>query len=211
MQVEAEQTLLEQEYPPTLLALPHLVCRPVGPGDTVSIGGISELNHPFTQIIGRVLRVEVDITSIKSKHIPLHSSIDTGSSSPNSPLLLLQVFITKAQSNFIQPDLIWSSYDARTMILSNGGSECALANLLVWISPFNIEQIITVLHLEDVVNQVYGPVCNRVLTFFTTSNSIFDYPGGNDNHELITVKCHDYFAFGPSIRHTNPWNITETE
>ena len=84
------------------------------------------------------------------------------------------------------------------MISSNGLSECAPANLLVWISPFNIKQIITVLHLEDVVNQVYGPVCNRVLTFFTTSNSIFDYPGGNGNHELITVECDDYFAFGPS-------------
>ena len=90
-------------------------------------------------------------------------------------------------------------------------SECAPANLLVWISPFAIEEIITVLHLEDVVNQVYSPVCDRVLTFFTTSNAIFDYPGGNDDHDLISVESHDHFAFGPSTRHLKPWNITETE
>ena len=47
MQVEAEQTLLEQEYSPSLLVLACLVCRPVGPGDPISIGGIPELNHPF--------------------------------------------------------------------------------------------------------------------------------------------------------------------
>ena len=97
------------------------------------------------------------------------------------------------------------------MISSIGLSECAPANLLLWISPYAIEQIISVLHLDDVVNQVYGPVYNRVLTFFTTPNAIFDYPGGNVDHDLISVECHAYLAFGPSTRHPNPWNITETE
>ena len=211
MQVQADQIMLEQEYPPNLFALARRVHRPIGPGDTVAIEGVDEVNHPFNIIIGRILGVEVEINSMHGIHVPFHPSIDPSPLPPNTPLALLQIFITKTQSKALQPSLIWPSYDANTMLSTNGVSECSPANLLVWISPHQIKQIISVLHLDDVINQVFGPVCNRDLTYFTTANVIFEYPGGSDLHDRFAIECHDYFAFGRSTRDNKPWNITETE
>jgi len=76
MQVQADQIMLEQEYPPNLFALARRVHRAIGPGNTVAIEGVDEVNHPFNIIIGRILRVEVEINSMHGIRVPFHPSID---------------------------------------------------------------------------------------------------------------------------------------
>ena len=47
--------------------------------------------------------------------------------------------------------------------------------------------------------------------FFTASNLLFDYPGGDGGHDIFPVESKNYLPFGVSSRHNNPYNVTETE
>ena len=173
-----DASIMDQEYPPNLLAHSRPVRRPVGAGDTIVIDGVGEVGHPFRKLYGRILRIEVDASSIASLGVPYHPFVDPTILSPNDALCIMQIFITNTQSTLLQPTTTWRVHDYNTRLSTHGLIECAGSNLLVWISPSQIISMIAILHADDIIHQLCGPVADRDCTLFTISTVIFNFPEG---------------------------------
>jgi len=106
---------------------------------------------------------------------------------------------------------VWQSHSEDIIAATNGIEECALTNILLWISPMQVSRLIPILHVQDCVNQSFGPVYQQKHTLFTHAKALFTHSSDNSTHTIETRPYSQYEVFGPSSSGRNPRHITETE
>ena len=207
--VEDEAEKLIQQFPPQLLAMAPALRVPIAPGDTVEFPGDSMEGSSFEHYNGRILHINVDRSYMSGgESIPFHPQAHH---SPGEPIALIQLAITKRQSLNIYGNAVWQSHSEEIISATNGIEECALSNLLLWISPMQVSRLVPILHVQDCIDQSFGPVYHQKHTLFTHSKALFTHPSDNFTHSLETMPYSQYEAFGPSSSGRNPRHITETE
>ena len=73
VEAEEERELLNQQYPPQLLAMAPALRVPLAPGDTIEFDGTSSHDSIFKSYHGRILHVAVDPKFVAgSESIPMH-------------------------------------------------------------------------------------------------------------------------------------------
>ena len=200
------------DYPGILAVFaPKVRCR-VGASDTVQIRGHSRedatagcFNHP--SIRGRVITIVHDKNEVRQSQIPSHPDINLESS--DGPFVQLQFIMTKSECEEIAPQSHWQVVSTEILSETQGLMEVAHTNLLIWVEAWQVESLVAIFHVDDCMNQTFGPVSGQVGSCFTCSNCTFSSDG-----EVPEIKyiCSDlYEMFGPGTREINPQTVSETE
>ena len=114
----------------------------LAPGDTVRI-----FPPDLDYILGRIVDIETNKDVVRESSIPVHPDHDRCDGA--CPFLKIQMILTKDQSLIMDPDANWPIVSEEIGMATRGLTQVSSSNLLVWIHPGQIIDLISVFHTDD--------------------------------------------------------------
>ena len=194
-------------YPPVIAAFAPQINRMISPGDTVRI-----FPDIVDCLLARVIDIEPNREAVFASSIPVHLQHIEAELSTR-PFLKIQLILNRDQSIAISPGSEWPVLSEEIMMATRGIHQVAHTNCIMWISPEQIIDLVTIFHTSHCINHTFGSISGREDACFTCSNAIFDHLAENEvtEHKMEFVLPSAYLIFGPSTNKSNPVFITESE
>ena len=193
-------------FPSPLAAFSSTVCAYITSGDSVEIASSFEGASPI--FFGRVLSVSTSphCTRYESS-IQIHPFIERNPT-VDDVFILVQWFITNTSetTNTIEA---WPHTPAATLRSCAGLSEAAPTNCLIWVSIRQIQDIVFMPHVNQCIQQLFGPLCGRSKTFYVRHRVVFE--AESNTFQFVSLSIEDYGAFRFTSTSSFPFPSTYTE
>jgi hypothetical protein len=179
-----------QSRPPVAAFVPTVGCY-LASGNTVRVRP-SNTCHQFQGRIISIDKMEQNII------FPAHPFISNQSLIENSNFCIeIQLFLPRDSNIFQRMNIVipqWLPELAAVDI-----PEMLESNLVIWILPSQITNIVFFIHHSDCMKQVYGPVHGRANAFLVTHRASFSSDGSEVAVETLAMK--EWQRFGPNSGH----------